>query len=150
MKAVMGFQEVLEIVEEGFTAPAEDAPEAAKTLFKEQKRKDFKAICLLHQGVDDAHFEKISSAKSSKEAWGILEKCNEGAEQLKKVRLQTLRRQYELMQMEANEKIAHYCNRVVSHTNAMKACGETITDQSKMEKVLRTLTQKFDHVVVAI
>jgi len=34
------------------------------------------------------------------EAWDILEKGNVGANQLKKVRFQTMRRQYELMQME--------------------------------------------------
>lgn len=150
MKAVMGFQEVLEIVEQGLPELAEEATEAARTQHKESKKKDFKALCLLHQGVDEAHFEKISNVKSSKEAWQILEQCNEGQEQLKKVRLQTLRRQYELMQMDSNEKIAQFFNRIISHTNAMKVCGETITVQSMVEKILRTLSPRFDHVVVAI
>jgi len=45
---------------------------------------------LLHQCVDAMHFEKIAGVATSKEAWQILEKCNEGVEQLKKVRLQTM------------------------------------------------------------
>ncbi|XP_019459946.1 PREDICTED: uncharacterized protein LOC109359706 [Lupinus angustifolius] len=105
---------------------------------------------LLHQCVDEAHFEKIAEARSAKEAWEILEKSNEGAEQLKKLRLQTVRRQYELMQMEPNERIAQYFNRVNSHTNAMKANGEKMTNQTIVEKILRTLSPKFDHIVVAI
>jgi len=64
---------------------------------KKNKKKDCKATFLIHQCVDEAHFEKIAGAATSQEAWKILEKCNEGAEQLKKVRLQTMRRQYELM-----------------------------------------------------
>ncbi|XP_019423688.1 PREDICTED: uncharacterized protein LOC109332720 [Lupinus angustifolius] len=61
-----------------------------------------------------------------------------------------MRRQYELMQMENSEKIGEFFNRVVSLTNAMKALGETMTDQTILEKILRTLTPRFHHIVVAI
>ncbi|XP_057435711.1 uncharacterized protein LOC130728298 [Lotus japonicus] len=150
MKAVMGFQDVLEIVEQGLPELAEGATEAARTQHKESKKKDFKALCLLHQGVDEPHFEMISNVKSSKEAWQILEKCNEGHEQLKKVKLQTLRRQYELMQMEPTEKVTQYFNRIIRHKNDMKVCGKTISNKSLVEKILRTLTPRFDHIVVAM
>ena len=69
---------------------------------------------------------------------------------MKKVRLQTLRRQYELMQMESNEKIAEYFNRVITRTNAMKGCGKKMKDRSIVEKILRTLNPRFDHIVVTI
>ncbi|KAE9598796.1 hypothetical protein Lalb_Chr15g0084801 [Lupinus albus] len=32
----------------------------------------------------------------------------------------------------------------------MKACGEMMSDQTMVEKILRTLSPKFDHIVVAI
>ncbi|KAL2322922.1 hypothetical protein Fmac_027301 [Flemingia macrophylla] len=150
MKAIMGFQELSEIVENGLPELAVSATEAEKTLYKEHKKNDCKAMFLIHQCLDEAHFEKISEAKSAKEAWGILEKCNEGVEKLKKVRLLTMRRQFKLMQMESGERIAQFFNRIISHTNAMKACGEKISDQTMVEKILRTLTPKFDHIVVAI
>src|ERR1044072_7416552 len=54
------------------------------------------------------------------------------------------------MQMEENEKIADFFNRVISHTNSMKACGETMTVLTIVEKILRTLSPKFYHIVVAI
>ncbi|XP_019435710.1 PREDICTED: uncharacterized protein LOC109342107 [Lupinus angustifolius] len=149
MSAIMGFQEVIEIVEDGLPALTDSSSEAQRTRYKETKKKYYKAIFLLHQRVDEAHFEKISKARSAKEAWEVVEKCNEGAEQLKKVRLQTMRRQYELMQMESNEKVAQFFNRVNSHTNAMKATGEKMVDQVIVEKILRTLSPKFDHIVVA-
>ena len=60
---------------------------------------------MIHQCVDDSHFEKITGVVTSQEAWKILEKCKEGAEQLKKVKLQMMRRQYELMKMENNKKL---------------------------------------------
>lgn len=79
IKAIMGFQEVLDIVEADFPAIDATSSEEARATHKENKKKDFKAICILHQCVDDAHFEKISSAKSAHQAWKILETCNEGA-----------------------------------------------------------------------
>ncbi|XP_019442341.1 PREDICTED: uncharacterized protein LOC109347064 [Lupinus angustifolius] len=150
MKAIMRFQEIDDIVEVGFYHIEADATKSQQQVYRENKRKDCKAMCLLHQCVVEAHFEKISVAKSSQEAWQILEKCNKGAEQLKKVRLQTLRRQYELMQMDLNERVGQFCNRIINHTNQMKACGEVMADQTIAEKILRTLTPSFDHVVVAI
>ncbi|PNX90798.1 F-box protein, partial [Trifolium pratense] len=55
-----------------------------------------------------------------------------------------------MMQMNDQESIAEYLSRMLSLTNLMKSCGETMTDRSKIEKILRTLTEKFDHIVVAI
>ncbi|XP_019438858.1 PREDICTED: uncharacterized protein LOC109344549 [Lupinus angustifolius] len=147
MSAIMGFQEVSEIVEDGI---ADLTTEAQRVLYKESKKKDCKAMFLLHQCVDEAHFEKIVEARSTKEAWEILKKSNEGAEQLKKVRLQTMRIQYELMSIEPSERIAQYFNRVTSHTNAMKAKGEKMADQIIVEKILRTPSPKFDYIVIAI
>ncbi|XP_019447292.1 PREDICTED: uncharacterized protein LOC109350515 [Lupinus angustifolius] len=84
MKAIMGFQEIAEIVELGYSQLNADPSEQERVTYKENKMKDCKAMCLLHQCVDEAHFEKIASAQTSQEAWLILEKCNKGAEQLKK------------------------------------------------------------------
>ncbi|XP_019455040.1 PREDICTED: uncharacterized protein LOC109356159 [Lupinus angustifolius] len=150
MTTIMRFQDVNEIVEEGLPKLTKASTEAQKIVYKECKKKDCKTMFLLHQCVDEAHFEKISEARSAKEAWQILEKNNEGAEQLKKVRLQTMRIQYELMQMNSGERIAKFFNKVINHSNAMKASGEKITDQTIVEKILRTLNPRFDHIVVAI
>ncbi|XP_019462905.1 PREDICTED: uncharacterized protein LOC109361824 [Lupinus angustifolius] len=150
MKAIMGFQEIMEIVEDVYLDLIVEPTEQQRATYKENKRRNCKAMCLTHQCVDEAHFEKIAAAKNSQEIWGILEKCNKGVEQLKKVRLQTMRRQYEWMQMESQERVAQYFNRNITQTNAMKACGELISDQNILENILRTLSPCFDHIVVAI
>ncbi|KAE9611929.1 hypothetical protein Lalb_Chr06g0167621 [Lupinus albus] len=54
---------------------------------------------MIHQCVDESNFEKISSAKIAKEAWDNLEKSYARVEKVKKVKLQTLRREYEFLQM---------------------------------------------------
>lgn len=147
MRAILGFQDCLDVVTTGVKKLSEKAYEAQA---KEVKKRDYKTQFILHQCVDTSNYEKISRASTSKEAWDILEKCYTGANKLKKVQLQTLRRQYELLQMEANETIAAYLTQVQPLTNSMKECGEKMDDQLIVEKVLRTLNVRFDYIVVAI
>lgn len=68
----------------------------------------------------------------------------------KKVKLQTLRRQYELLSMNDQESIAEYFNRIQVLVNGMKSCKEELSDQQIVDKILRTMTPRFDHVAVEI
>jgi len=61
-----------------------------------------------------------------------------------------LRRQYELLTMEEEESISQYFYKVINLTNQMTRNGENVTDVMKVEKVLRTLTPRFDHIVDAL
>ncbi|KAK9139337.1 hypothetical protein Scep_009018 [Stephania cephalantha] len=52
--------------------------------------------------------------------------------------------------MDDSEDIEKYTNRVQTIVNQLKINGEDVADLDVNEKILRTLTTKFDHVVVAI
>ncbi|XP_019455190.1 PREDICTED: uncharacterized protein LOC109356318 [Lupinus angustifolius] len=52
--------------------------------------------------------------------------------------------------MKDGDTISYYFTKIRSLTNLMKGYGEVMRDQLVVEKVLRTLNPKFDHVVVAI
>jgi hypothetical protein len=69
-------------------------------------------LFLIHQCVDSANFEKISSATSSKQAWEILQNAHGGGDKVKKVQLQSLRRQYELLGMMDKESIGDFFTRL--------------------------------------
>jgi len=49
--------------------------------------------------------------------------------------------------METTETIDVYINKVLALTNQMKTNGETHSEQAKVEKILRSLTPRFEHVV---
>jgi len=51
--------------------------------------------------------------------------------------------------MENTDTIDVYINKVLALTNQMKTNGETHSEQAKVEKILRSLTLIFEHVVVA-
>ena len=150
MKVVFCCQDLWDLVKEGVTPIAEDATDQEKTAFKELRKKDYKALFIIHQCVDSDNFEKVSDVESAKEAWEILEKSFGGAEKVKEVRLQTHKRAYELLQMEDNESVADFFTSVTKLVNQIKVCGEVITTKSVVSKILRSLAPKFDHIVVAI
>ncbi|KAK2402146.1 putative mitochondrial protein [Trifolium repens] len=150
MKVIFTFQEVYEQVNDGVAALPANANEEQRTTFREAKKKDNKGLFLIHQCVDSKVFEKIADAETSKAAWDILQKSYGGDAKVKKVKLQALKRQYELMQMKGDEKISDYFTRLVTLTNQMKNCGSNLEEQETVEKVLRTLTSRFDHIVVTI
>ena len=52
--------------------------------------------------------------------------------------------------MENTEKVADFFARLINLTNQIKSCGEALKDQNLIEKVLRTFSPRFDHIVVAI
>ncbi|PNX66031.1 F-box protein, partial [Trifolium pratense] len=150
MKVIFGFQEVQDVVETGVTPLPADANENQRTAHRNSKKKDFKAVFFIHQCVDVINFQKIENAGSAKECWDILAKCHEGNEKLKKVRLQTWKRKFELLQMEDTETITAYFNRITNISNQIRSCGETLGDAAIVEKVIRTLAPKFDYITVAI
>ncbi|MCI31355.1 hypothetical protein A2U01_0052567, partial [Trifolium medium] len=88
MKVVFGFQDVWDLVHNGVKPVTESSCDAQKATYKELKKKDYKALFIIHQCVSLDNFERVGDAQSSKEAWDNLEKAYGGATKVKKVRLQ--------------------------------------------------------------
>ena len=81
-------------------------------------------------------YEKISKAKNAKEAWQILNKTYKGDDKVKKIRLQSLRSEFEKLQMKEDESIDEFFAKVTLVVNQMATNGEALDDQRVVEKVL--------------
>lgn len=97
IEVVLVYQDVLETVQNGYQELGENADDTTRVAYKDARKKDRKILFLIHQSVDNAHFRKIASAKIAMQAWDILVKCYDGADKLNEMKLQTLRRQFELL-----------------------------------------------------
>ncbi|GAA0171878.1 hypothetical protein LIER_25814 [Lithospermum erythrorhizon] len=113
-------------------------------------KKDQSALTIIHQGLDDDMFEKAANATNSKQAWDTLQNSFEGLNIVKKVRLKTLRGEFEKLEMFDKETIQDYFTRVLYIVNQMKRQGESMQDSRVVEKILRSLNSDFNHIVVAI
>ncbi|KAH9706546.1 hypothetical protein KPL70_012251 [Citrus sinensis] len=152
MKALLGAHDVWDVVEKGFIVPENEATltAAQKENLKDLKKKENKAKYLIFQSLDEDAFEKIIGTTSSKEVWEKLKIFYKGAEQVEKVRLQTLRGEFESLHMKASESISNYFTRVVTISNELKRNGEEFKEVRIIEKILRSVDLKFDHIIVTI
>lgn len=110
-----------EIVSNGYTEPSSEEEALytteQKTVLKDHRKKDKKALFLLYQGLEDDTFEKISEASTSKEVWDKLSTIFKGVDRVKKVRLQALRGEFEATRMIEGETISDYYSQLIAIVN---------------------------------
>ena len=82
--------------------------------------------------------------------WDKIIQSYEGDYQVKCVKPQTLRIQYETLKMHNDESIANYFLQVDEIVNHMRNLGEEIKEATVVEKMLRSLSSKFESKVYAI
>ena len=71
-----------------------------------------------------------------------------GDEKVRTINVQTLRREFQNLKMIESEKIDEYCTRVMNIVNEMRNHGYTISYQQVVEKILISVTEKYDYIVV--
>ncbi|KAK4393534.1 Retrovirus-related Pol polyprotein from transposon RE2 [Sesamum angolense] len=139
------------IVEEGVTLPEDSSTSssAEKGKLENKKAKDSEALYYIQTAVADHIFPRISVATSAKEAWSILQKEYQGSANVRIIKLQTLRRDFENMKMKDSEIIDEYYTKVRELVNQLKAYGEDIPKKGR-RKLLISVTEKYDPIVTTI
>ncbi|XP_059654968.1 uncharacterized protein LOC132301757 [Cornus florida] len=153
MKAILGAQDVWEVVLKGYNEQEDEAilSQAEKDVLQTMRKKDQKVVMTIHQYLDDGMLQSVSSAKNVKQLWKILQNSFQGVDKVKKVRLQTLRGEFEALYMKESESISDYFSRVLAIVNQLRRYGETtMTDAMIIEKILQSLDSKFNYIVEAI
>ena len=111
---------------------------------KKEKQRDANALYAIQQAVGDANFSRIMGASSAKEAWDLLKEEFQGTEKVRAVKRQTLRRDLENLKMKDSEIIKNYYSRLRELINQLRAYGEEISETRIVEKILISLTEKYD------
>jgi hypothetical protein len=101
-------------------------------------------------GLAKAEFVKVKNLESAKEMWDKLISSYEGNEKVKYAKLQTYRLKFEQIKMNEDEIVSKYFLRVEELVNAMKGFGEKIEDTFLVQKILRSLPDRFNPKVSAI
>ncbi|XP_004502133.1 uncharacterized protein [Cicer arietinum] len=152
MKVLLVSQCIWEIVEKSYEKPPDEESLSQKkkeTLLK-TKMKDQLVVTFIYQCLDDSMFVKVVDTTTLKEAWEIFEKSLQDIGKVKKMKLQSLRGDFEALKMKDSESILDYCSRVQTIVNQMNIYGDKIEDVCVEENFFCYLTSKFDYVMYLI
>ena len=152
MENLLRSKEFWELVETGYVEPTSGSvqTDAHRKKIKELKLKDLKAKNYLFQAIDHTVLDTILKKDTAKDIWDAMKKKFEGNARVKKSHLQALRREFETLERKSGEGVTEYFSRVMTVANKMRVYGESMEDVKIVEKILRTLTEKFNYIVCSI
>ncbi|KAJ0448763.1 putative RNA-directed DNA polymerase [Helianthus annuus] len=146
MKTILRSKDLWDVVFLGVTAAGDGGDQNNREL----RKRDAQAMTIIQQGVHDTLFSRIAGADTAKETWEILQVEFQGDSQVQSVKLQGLRRAFENLSMKEDEIVGDYFSRVMNNVGQQRSYGEDVADQKVVEKILRSLSPKFDYVIPSI
>ena len=109
-----------------------------------------RALNVLFSAVTNEEFKKISSTKTAKEAWTILQTTYEGTKAIKDSKLQRLTTSFEEIKMKEDESSDEFYTKLKGIVNLAFNLGEPIPKPKIFRKVLRSLSERFHVKITAI
>ncbi|XP_034690523.1 uncharacterized protein LOC117918108 [Vitis riparia] len=152
MENFLHSKEYWSIVENGIPSIAGGSmpTQAQRNEVEEARLKDMKIKNYLFQSIDRTIMETILDKSTAKSIWDSMRQKYLGSTRVKRAQLQALRKEFEILQMKEGEKVDEYFARVLTIANKMKAHEEIMGQNVIVEKILRSMTSKFDYVVCSI
>ncbi|KAG6512658.1 hypothetical protein ZIOFF_030787 [Zingiber officinale] len=147
METIFISQDLWDVVKQEFETVVGE--ETEKQL-KENIKKNATALRIIQQGVSKSIYPRIFGMKSAQEAWDVLKKEFKGADKVNSIKLQNYWRNFDNLSMKENEFVKDFSSRVAEIVNQIKGCGDTIFQKKVVERILRSLPQKFEHIVAVI
>ena len=142
-------EKVWQTVEIGWTKPKE-APVDWDDAKIKAANFNSRALNALFSVVTNEEFKKISSTKTAKEAWTILQTTYEGTKAIKDSKHQRLTTSFEEIKMEEDESFDEFYAKLKGIVNSAFNLGEIIPEPKIVRKVLKSLLERFHAKINAI
>ena len=109
-----------------------------------------RALNALFNAVTNEEFKKISSTKTTNEAWTILQTTYEGTKVVKDLKLQRLTTSFKEIKMEEDKSFDKFYAKLKDIVNSTFNHRETILEPKIVRKVLKSLSERFHAKITAI
>ena len=155
MKTILKSHGLWDLVENGLDDSGmkkekEEAAGSEKSMVAQILMKDARALGLIQSAVSDQLFPRIVNEETSKGAWDILKLEFRGDKQVRNVKLQGLRREFEYARMKDSESLSIYLVRLFNMMNQMKSYGEELSRERIVQKLLFSLPKSYDSICSVI
>ena len=137
------------IIENGFQLPSKPMNEWLD-LEKKYFSLNAKAMNALFCALDKNEFNRISTCEMAFDIWRTLEITHEGTSRVKDSKVNILLHDFELFRMQPSETIGDMYTRFTDVVNSLRALGKCFSDFEFVNKILHSLSKKWDSKVTAI
>ena len=137
------------IIENGFQLPSKPMNEWSD-LEKKYFSLNAMAMNALFCALDKNEFNQISTCETAFDIWRTLEITHEGTSRVKDSKVNILLHDFELFRMQPSETIGDMYTRFTDVVNSLRALGKCFSDFELVNKILRSLSKKWDSKVTAI
>ena len=135
-------ENVWQAVKTSWTKPKEVSTDWDDAKFKAANFNN-RTLNALFSAVTNDEFKKISSTKTGKELWTILQTTNKGTKAIKDSKFQRLTTSFEEIKMEEDESFDEFYAKLKDIVNFVFNLGKTIPEPKIVRKVLRSLPERF-------
>ncbi|GKA69227.1 zinc finger, CCHC-type containing protein [Tanacetum coccineum] len=113
-------------------------------------KKDKTAIAYIYQSLPEEQLLLISKYKTAKEVWDALKTRHVGVNRVQQAKQQTLKSEFEMLQMEENESIDSFVTRLTGIINKAASVGLAYEDSTLVRKLLNAVPDRFLQIVASI
>nr|GEY85185.1 zinc finger, CCHC-type [Tanacetum cinerariifolium] len=106
---------------------------------KADNKKDKNDIAFLYQALPEDQLLQITKHKTTKAIWDALKTRYIGEERVKQARLQTLKSEFEMLQMKEDETIDTFTTKLTTLVNKAASLGHTMEDETLVHKLLNVV-----------
>ena len=114
------------------------------------EKMDKRALAIIYQGISEDLLLTLAERKTAKDAWGAIKTVCLGADKVKKAKAQTLKAEFEALNMKDIEQLDDFCMRLNGLVTKIRALGESIAEEYVVKKLLRAVPSKFLQIASAI
>ncbi|XP_070676324.1 uncharacterized protein [Malus domestica] len=136
IKVLLKALKLWNIVEAGYEETHNEVAltQAQMNTLRENRKKYSMALFHIYQTIEMQVYERVVKAENAKQTWDMIENAYRGKEKVKKVRLQSLRKEFEKLEMKEDETIKDYFIRVTFIVNQMASNGKILEMQELLRK----------------
>lgn len=101
------------------------------------------ALAMIYQGIPEDMLLSIAEKKTAMAAWDAIKTLYQGAEQVKKARVQTLKTEFEALNMKESDKLDDFYMKLNGLVTNIRALGEEVKESHVVKKLLRAVPARY-------
>ncbi|KAJ9565490.1 LOW QUALITY PROTEIN: hypothetical protein OSB04_001456 [Centaurea solstitialis] len=113
-------------------------------------KKDKTTIAYLYQALPEEQLLLISKYKTAKATWDALKTRHVGVDRVQQAKQQTLKTEFEMLQMKENESVDSFTTKLTGFVNKAASVGLAYEDSTLVRKLLNAVPDKFLQIVASI